>query len=196
MLFVSFYLDIRKTNLKCSDILIIKIMGKIKLALYVGVGIATYQILKNSICYVRKDENVVIFDKFEGVRNIVYGEGFHFIYPWIQIPVYFKVSPSELSFAHKFSTKDSQGANIKLDITYRPVKNDLPKIYLSFGLDYGKRIIPSLGHEVVKEVIKNYSSAELDQDQILNKIKENLIPRASEFFITIDDIKITIENSA
>lgn len=48
---------------------------------------------------------------------------------------------------------DLQNVNITLRILFRPVVNELPKIYTNLGLDYDDRVLPSITNEVLKAVV-------------------------------------------
>ena len=50
-------------------------------------------------------------------------------------------------------TKDLQMVNISLRVLHRPDVEHLPKIYKTIGKDYAERILPSLGNEVLKNVV-------------------------------------------
>lgn len=50
-------------------------------------------------------------------------------------------------------SKDLQNVNITLRILFRPVPEELPKIYTSLGVDYDERVLPSITNEVLKAVV-------------------------------------------
>ena len=50
-------------------------------------------------------------------------------------------------------TKDLQMVNITLRVLYRPEVEALPHIHKKYGKDYDERILPSLGNEVLKNVV-------------------------------------------
>lgn len=59
---------------------------------------------------------------------------------------------------------DLQNVNITLRILFRPVVNELPKIYTNLGLDYDDRVLPSITNEVLKAVV-------VSGERILNILK-------------------------
>lgn len=52
---------------------------------------------------------------------------------------------------YKFA--DLQNVNITLRILFRPVPDQLPKIYTILGVDYDERVLPSITTEVLKAVV-------------------------------------------
>lgn len=48
---------------------------------------------------------------------------------------------------------DLQNVNITLRILFRPVPDQLPKIYTILGVDYDERVLPSITTEVLKAVV-------------------------------------------
>lgn len=113
----------------------------------------------------------VIFDRFSGIKPDVVGEGTHFLIPWVQKPIIFDIRsrprnvPSItgskgqcklwwLSFI-KF-VSDLQNVNITLRILFRPVPEQLPKIYSTLGIDYDERVLPSITNEVLKAVVVSF----------------------------------------
>lgn len=48
---------------------------------------------------------------------------------------------------------DLQNVNITLRILFRPVTNQLPRIFTSIGEDYDERVLPSITTEVLKAVV-------------------------------------------
>lgn len=46
-----------------------------------------------------------------------------------------------------------QNVNITLRILFRPVPDQLPRIYTILGIDYDDRVLPSITTEVLKAVV-------------------------------------------
>lgn len=51
--------------------------------------------------------------------------------------------------------------NITLRILFRPVPDQLPKIYTILGIDYDERVLPSITSEVLKAVVAQFDAGEL-----------------------------------
>lgn len=58
-------------------------------------------------------------------------------------------------------SKDLQNVNITLRILFRPVPDQLPKIYTILGVDYDDRVLPSITTEVLKAVVAQFDAGEL-----------------------------------
>lgn len=56
---------------------------------------------------------------------------------------------------------DLQNVNINLRILFRPVPDELPKIYTVLGIDYEERVLPSITSEVLKAVVAQFDAEEL-----------------------------------
>lgn len=138
-------------------------------------------------------ERAVIFDRIQGVKHKIYGEGMHFRIPIIQDPQIFDIKTNWSSLASISGTKDLQMANVVLRILYRPDPERLRKIFLELGLNYQERVLPSITNEVLKSVIARYNADQLltQREKVSAEIMRELTLRAKEFNIIIDDVAIT-----
>ena len=93
-------------------------------------------------------QRAVIFDRFQGVKKMVVGEGTHFMIPVIQKPIIIDVRARPRTINSITGTKDLQMANISLRVLSRPLESELPRIYQELGTDFDDRVLPSLGNEV------------------------------------------------
>lgn len=103
----------------------------------------------------------VIFDRFQGIKQLVVGEGTHFYIPWIQRPIIFDIRSQPRNVPVITGSKDLQNVNITLRILFRPVPDQLPKIYTILGVDYDDRVLPSITTEVLKAVVAQFDAGEL-----------------------------------
>ncbi len=55
-------------------------------------------------------------------------------------------------------TKDMQTVDLALRILFRPVEEKIPDILNNIGQDYDKRVLPSIGNEVLKGVVAHYNA--------------------------------------
>lgn len=65
--------------------------------------------------------------------------------------------------------------------------------FQSLGLDYDERVLPSIGNEVLKSIVAQFDAAELitQRESVSARIRTDLLKRASEFNIALEDVSIT-----
>jgi prohibitin 1 len=139
-------------------------------------------------------ERAVMFDQLRGgVRPEVSGEGTHFLIPIIQRPTIFDVRTKPREIPSVTGTKDLQMVNIKLRVLWRPMVEELPKLYRELGTDFDERVLPSIGNEVLKSVVAQYNAEELlsKRAEVSARIKAEMIRRAKAFHLEFDDVAIT-----
>ena len=63
----------------------------------------------------------------------------------------------------------------------------------NLGQDYDERVLPSIGNEVLKSIVAQFDAAELitQREAVSNRIRADLLLRASEFNIALEDVSIT-----
>lgn len=124
-----------------------------------GIGLAVVGGVANSALYnVDGGHRAVIFDRFTGVKNYVVGEGTHFLIPWVQRPIIYDVRSRPRNVPVVTGSKDLQNVNITLRILFRPVQEQLPRMYTTLGVDYDERVLPSITNEVLKAVVVSASA--------------------------------------
>ncbi|KAK7058246.1 hypothetical protein VNI00_001877 [Paramarasmius palmivorus] len=142
----------------------------------------------------------VMFDRFSGVKGTASGEGTHFLVPWLQRAILYDCRIKPRNISTTTGSKDLQMVSLTLRVLSRPDKEHLPKIYQSLGLDYDERVLPSIGNEVLKSIVAQFDAAELitqrevapySSSQVSSRIREDLLQRAGEFNILLEDVSIT-----
>nr|ANQ31759.1 prohibitin [Portunus trituberculatus] len=160
----------------------------------IGFGVAVVGGVVNSALYnVDAGHRAVIFDRFVGVKQVVVGEGTHFFIPWVQKPIMFDIKTRPRNVPVVTGSKDLQTVNITLRVLFRPVGDQLPRIYTTLGIDYEDRVLPSITNEVLKAVVARYDAGELitQREKVSRNVSEQLTERSAQFGIILDDISIT-----
>lgn len=77
-------------------------------------------------------------------------------------------------------TKDLQTVDIAVRILFRPQEEKLHEILNNIGADYDKRVLPSIGNEVLKSVVAQYNAEQLiqEREEVSVRIKQDLVSRA------------------
>lgn len=108
-------------------------------------------------------------------------------------------------------SKDLQMVTLSLRVLSRPDVGKLAEVYRKLGQDYDERVLPSIGNEVLKATVANYDAAELivrrinlclkgilidiveqtQREVVSSRIREDLLRRAREFNIQLEDVSIT-----
>jgi len=159
-----------------------------------GVGLAVAGgVVQSALFNVDGGHRAVIFDRFQGIKNQVVGEGTHFMIPWVQRPIVFDIRARPKNVPSVTGSKDLQNVNITLRILFRPTPDALPNIYTTLGQDYDDRVLPSITNEVLKAVVAQFDAGELitQRELVSAKVNEELTKRASQFGLILDDISIT-----
>ena len=120
--------------------------------------LATGAFATNFLFVVDGGERALKMDAMRGLQPHVYGEGMHFRIPVLQSIKKFEIRSRPTLVPSTTGTKDLQTVEIALRILFRPVESKLPEIYNNIGIDYDKRILPSISNEVLKSIVAQYNA--------------------------------------
>lgn len=134
-----------------------------------------------------------MFNRLVGLKETVYEEGTHFMIPWFDRPIIYDVRARPNVIQTTSGSHDLQMVNIGLRVLTRPVPSKLPEMYRTLGTDYGERVLPSIIHETLKNVIAQYNASQLltMREVVSRDIRRILTQRAKYFNIVLDDVSIT-----
>ena len=151
-----------------------------------GVGLAIAGgVVQSALFNVDGGHRAVIFDRFQGIKQQVVGEGTHFMIPWVQRPIIFDIRARPKNVPSITGSKDLQNVNITLRILFRPKPDALPNIYTTLGQDYDDRVLPSITNEVLKAVVAQFDAGELitQRELVSAKVNEELTKRGNQVCI-------------
>jgi prohibitin 2 len=154
-----------------------------------AVGYGIYQ----SLYTVEGGHRAIIFSRVGGIQPDIYREGLHFRIPWFQYPIIYDIRARPRKISSPTGSKDLQMVNITLRVLSRPDSMMLPSVYRQLGTDFDERVLPSICNEVLKSVVAKFNASQLltQRQQVSLLVRKELIERARDFNIILDDVSIT-----
>jgi prohibitin 1 len=151
-------------------------------------------VAQNCIFNVDGGEQAVMFNRFGGVSEKIFGEGTHFKVPWFQSESIYTIRTRAKEVGPTpTGTKDLQNVEVRLRLLYRPDQERLFQIHKTLGPSYQETVLPSVGNEVMKTIIAQYDASELmlRRDQVSKAIRKEISEQLKTFDIMLDEVSIT-----
>mmetsp|Transcript_15558 Transcript_15558/g.22972 ORF Transcript_15558/g.22972 Transcript_15558/m.22972 type:complete len:321 (-) Transcript_15558:559-1521(-) len=154
-----------------------------------GLGYFAY----NSLFTVEGGHRAVIFNRLQGMKDTVYGEGLNFNIPWFERPIIYDIRTRPCNLQTLTGSKDLQMVTIGVRVLHKPNPNQLVWIYQRLGMNYDERVLPSIMNECAKAVVAKYNANELltKREQVSADIRKEIVARSSGFHVLLEDVAIT-----
>lgn len=154
-----------------------------------ALGYGAYQ----SMYTVQGGHRAVVFNRLQGMKREIYGEGLNFNIPWFERPTIFDIRTRPVNLQTLTGSKDLQMVTIAIRVLHKPDPSKLVQIYRQLGNNYDERVLPSIMNECAKAVVARYNANELltKRDLVSKEISTDLQRRAAGFHILLDDVAIT-----
>lgn len=167
-----------------------------QVALVIGGLVLTFLVLfflPDIFITIKEGEAGVLYRRFFGgtVRDKVFGEGLHVIWPWDKLRVY-NVRVQE--DRRTVEVLDNTGLQYRLNVSirYHPDYHALALLHQRVGPDYLEKVVVPEVEEVLRTTAGTMDAHSLygNEHEVLAKIVNRALAHAGEKFIIIDDVVI------
>ncbi len=162
---------------------------------YIGIGLIILVIatlLMKTIVIIGPGERGVLLE-FGRVTGDVFGEGLHFIAPFVNVVPIMDVRTQKYESDATAASKDLQDTHTKVALNYHLAPEMVHEIYQTLGIGYADRYVSPAIQEVVKASTAKFNAEELITQRPIVKdaIEEGLKERLNTRGIIVETVSIT-----
>ncbi|KYC29187.1 Band 7 protein [Sterolibacterium denitrificans] len=133
-----------------------------------------------------------VLTTFGKVSDEVYGEGIHFIIPFVQHMHLMDVRTQKGEGQGDAASKDLQSVHTAVALNYHIQPSRAAVVFRDLGQSVGERIIVPAVQEAVKAATAQYTAEELisKRPEVRERIKSLLSERLDKYGVTVDEFSI------
>lgn len=137
-------------------------------------------------------EQAVVFNTFTGLKQEVYGEGFHLKLPLIESVTKYDTKVQKIQIEASAASNDLQSVPSIIALNYHLDASKVLELHKTVGKDYEDIIIAPAIQESVKAATAQFTAEQLleDRPKVKQQIEEILNPRLESRFMIVDDVSI------
>jgi len=178
-----------------------------------GIGIAVFLVFSAMLAgcmttTIISGQAGVRYSPFGGTdTSRVYGEGLHLHMPWVDV-IRYDVRVQERLESNEALSSNGLSIGTDVSVRWRPINDDLPRLHITYGVEYYRKLIQPELRSVVREVVGQYTPEQLYsteraalQENIFNQVRQSV----EDDFVSVeavlirdvrlpDQIKVAIEN--
>lgn len=142
---------------------------------------------------IRSGEGAVRYSIFGGTNlDKIHGEGLKIYPPWVSLIRYDTRVQEEMEDLEALS---SNGLSIAMDVSirWRPVREQLPLLHTTFGVDYYRKLVQPELRSAVREVVGQFTPEELyssKRTELQTQIFDRVVSAASQNYVEINAVLI------
>eukprot|EP00347_Sterkiella_histriomuscorum_P005316 403357071 len=142
--------------------------------------------------YVPAGKAALKFNRFNGLSDHVYTEGYHFKLPLIETFKEYDIKPSPTQNHMETTTLDNKQVRLEMRFIIRPDVKNLKKLQMYIGPNYSETLMPPLFNEVAKNLLQDSTEKELiaQRQDVCYKIDKEMRQRMSQFHVELLDSNI------
>lgn len=131
--------------------------------------------------------------KLGQVQSESYGEGLHFIFPFIQKFKTMDVKTQKNTLTTAVYTKDIQQARITYVINFNVQPDNVNKLFQEVGLDYVNKILTPVVEGTIKDIIGKWNAQDLiaNREKATGDILFKLHNQLADNYINVTDFQMT-----